>query len=293
MEASAAAASVQAGNQTTTSATQAESPEEPALPNVISLILMVKIGGVPVKNTPVGHFLETYEFQIFLVFIVALMSVFIFGTLRLRLMIPGRLQALLEMTVEAFYKFMEGLLGEKYARRHFAFIATLFFFIWVNNMFGLIPFMTGATARFQTTITLAVMVFFYVHYHGIKESGLLRWLHHLAGSPQDAVGWAISPLMFMLEVISELAKPLSLSLRLFGNMTGEHILTGVFLILGIILMGAVWTHPLVGVPLHTPFLFLALLTGTIQALVFTLLSAIYLMMVLPHEHEGEDHEDKH
>jgi F-type H+-transporting ATPase subunit a len=269
-----------------------EDEVKPELPNIITLLLKVRVGGVKIGDTHFGHFLHVFEYQLFLVLITVLMSLFIFGTLGLRSLMPGKMQAFLEMIVEGFYNFVGGLLGES-GRKFTPFIGTLFVFIWVNNMFGLLPLLTGATSQIQTTGTLAVIVFFYVHYNGIRESGVWRWFHHLLGSPQDRTGWVLAPFLLVLHVIGELAKPLSLALRLFGNITGEHILSGVFLILGIMLMGAVWPHPWVGVPLHLPFLFLSLLVGTIQAVVFTLLSTIYLMLLLPHEEHGAGGTHRH
>ena len=95
------------------------------------------------------------------------------------------------------------------------------------------------------------------------------------------IGWILVPLMFPLHVIGELAKPLSLSLRLFGNIFGEDSLIAVFATLGVLAIS--FLHIPIGVPFQVPFVFLALLTGTIQALVFTLLSTIYFALVLPHE----------
>ena len=85
--------------------------------------------------------------------------------------------------------------------------------------------------------------------------------------------------MFPLHIIGELAKPLSLSLRLFGNITGEDVLIAVFVGLGV----AILSFSPVGLPLQTPFYFLGLLLSTMQALVFTFLSSIYILMMLPHE----------
>jgi F-type H+-transporting ATPase subunit a len=90
--------------------------------------------------------------------------------------------------------------------------------------------------------------------------------------------------MLPLHLVGELAKPLSLSFRLFGNMLGEETLLAVFMGIGVTILA--FTHLPVGVPLHVPFIFLALLTTFIQALVFTVLSTIYFSMVLPHPKEG-------
>jgi F-type H+-transporting ATPase subunit a len=91
------------------------------------------------------------------------------------------------------------------------------------------------------------------------------------------------PLMLPLHVIGEIARPVSLSLRLFGNIMGEDVLIAAFTGLGVMTLAAVGSP--VGIPLEFPFIFLGLLLSTIQALVFTLLSAIYFSQMLPHEEE--------
>lgn len=264
---------------------------KPELPNLITVLLQLEIAGKPIAETALGHFLHTYEYQVFLVLITLFLCALVMATAGLRALIPGPTQAFLEIVVEGFYNFFAGILGSRErARRHMPFFGSLFLFIWFNNMFGIVPLFTGATSTFQLTASLAVLVFFYVHFHAIREAGFKHWLMHLLQEPKDVIGWVLAPVFFVLHVIGELAKPLSLALRLFGNITGEHILSGVFLILGLLLMSAIWPHPWVGVPLHLPFLFLSLLVGTIQATVFTLLATIYLALFLPHdEHEHGDH----
>jgi F-type H+-transporting ATPase subunit a len=93
--------------------------------------------------------------------------------------------------------------------------------------------------------------------------------------------------MLPLHLVGELAKPLSLSLRLFGNMMGEETLLAVFMGLGVTVLA--FMHLPVGFPFHVPFVFLGLLTTLIQALVFTLLSTIYFALVLPHHAEEGAH----
>lgn len=265
-----------------------EHAAKPELPNFITVLLQLEVGGKKIADTPLGHFLHTYEYQVFLVLITVFLCAIILATAGLRALIPGPTQALLEIVVEGFLNFFAGVLGSRErARRHMPFFGSIFLFIWFNNMFGIVPLFTGATSTFQLTASLAVLVFFYVHVNAIREAGFKHWLMHLLQDPKDAMGWVMAPLFFVLHVIGELAKPLSLSLRLFGNITGEHILSGVFLILGLMLMSAIWPHPWVGVPLHLPFLFLSLLVGTIQAVVFTLLSTIYLALFLPHDDHHE------
>ena len=140
----------------------------------------------------------------------------------------------------------------------------------------------NSTMGFLTTVVpIALCVFFYVQWTGISKNGILGYLHHLCGSPRDIFGWLVAPLMFPLHVLGEFIKPLSLSFRLYGNIMAGHILLAVFMGMGIAMLRPL--HIPAGVPLHFPFLFLELLVGVIQAFVFTLLSTIYIAMMLPHE----------
>jgi F-type H+-transporting ATPase subunit a len=132
-------------------------------------------------------------------------------------------------------------------------------------------------------VALAICVFCYVQYTGIRRLGIVGYLDHLAGQPRDVVSIVMVPLMVPLHIMEELAKPLSLSLRLFGNVTGEDVLIAIFVGLGVASLG--FLHLPIGLPLQVPFIFLAILTSTIQALVFTLLSTVYFSMMLPHDEE--------
>jgi F-type H+-transporting ATPase subunit a len=115
----------------------------------------------------------------------------------------------------------------------------------------------------------------------------LKYILHFAGNPRSAVEWAMVPLLMPIHVIGELAKPVSLSLRLFGNIMGGETLLAVFMGLGISILA--FAHLPVGIPLHVPFMFLELLTTLIQALVFTLLSTIYFALIMPHHEHEEGH----
>jgi F-type H+-transporting ATPase subunit a len=122
-----------------------------------------------------------------------------------------------------------------------------------------------------------------VQYAGIRNLGLIGYFHHLAGSPRSVVEWVLVPLNLPLHIIGELARPVSLSLRLFGNITGEDMLLAIFATLGVSLLS--FTHAPIGIPLHLPFIFLALLTSFVQALVFTLLTTIYFSLMSTHDEE--------
>jgi F-type H+-transporting ATPase subunit a len=195
------------------------------------------------------------------------------------------------MLVGALYDFVAGILGETNAKRFVPFLGTLFLYIWAMNLFGLIPFMDSPTSNLNVTVALALVVFIYSQWVGLRGLGLLGWLDHMAGSPRTPISWALVPLMLPIHLLGELAKPISLSCRLFGNVFGEDMLLVAFATLGVTTLA--FTGLPFGLPLQLPFLMLALLTGTLQALVFTVLSTIYLLLMLPHEDHGHEAEAQH
>jgi F-type H+-transporting ATPase subunit a len=200
---------------------------------------------------------------------------------------PGFLQNIIEALLGGLRNFFTEVLGPGGAK-FVPYVVSLFLFIWVNNLAGLVPFLKAPTSSFKTTVALGIITFCYVHFNAIKEGGLWNWFRHLLGEPL----W-MCPLMFPLHTIGELIKPVSLSLRLFGNIFGEDKLLAAFLGMGMLIVATVFNTPtpLLGVPLHLPFFFLALLTCTIQSLVFSLLAAVYIVLLLPHEHHDEEHAD--
>jgi len=249
----------------------------PELPNLVSLIWGH-------ASTP-GHWMNV----IFAMAMAALLSMVAVRVARHRAMIPGRFQNVVEMIVEALDDFFHSVLG-KDARRYTPFLGTLFIYIFAMNLFGLIPGMmspTGGAYAINTTAALAICVFCYVQYTGIRRLGFGAYVHHFLGEPRDVVGWVLAPINLVIHVFGELAKPTSLALRLFGNITGEDVLIAVFVGLGISALSFI--HSPVGLPLQIPFIFLAILTSLIQALVFTLLSTIYFLMMLPHHEEEHAH----
>jgi F-type H+-transporting ATPase subunit a len=195
-----------------------------------------------------------------------------------RQMIPGRLQNFVEMLIEGMYNFIYSILGED-TRKYIPFLGTLFFYILCLNWVGMVPLGHSPSTSLAITGSMAIIVFLYAQWTGITRLGPMGYLHHMAGSPRDVVSWCMVPLIFPLHIIGELAKPFSLALRLFGNITGEDTLIAVFVVFGV----AILSFSPVGLPLQIPFYFLGLLLSTIQALVFTLLSTIYILLMLPHE----------
>jgi F-type H+-transporting ATPase subunit a len=169
-----------------------------------------------------------------------------------------------EVVIENILSLMEGVMGPN-ARRYFPLIATLFVYIFTCNLLGVIPGFLPPTDNVNTNAACALTVFVYYNYMGIKEHGLINYIKHFMGPI-----WWLGPLMLVIELISHLVRPVSLSLRLFGNITGDHLVLQIFSDL---------------VPLIIPviFMILGIFVAFIQAFVFTLLSMIYIALATAHE----------
>ena len=186
---------------------------------------------------------------------------------------PGTLQILLEDGLVALRGMMEGWIGPK-GPRYLPLVATLFVFILVSNYLGLVPGFMAPTSNLNVTLGCALTIWVYYHYQGIKEQGLGSYLKHFAMPPGSPV-W-MAPLMLVIETISHLARVMSLSLRLFGNIFGEELVILIF-------------FSLLPFLLPLPMMFLALITGGLQAFIFALLSIIYLQGAVAVEHEHDEH----
>lgn len=191
---------------------------------------------------------------------------------------PSRfsLRNLFEMVGDAIWSLTSGIMGEKNGRKYLPLIGTLAFFIFFSNVLSLIPGMAPPTATLKTNVALALVVFFVTHYEGIKAQGFKNYIKHFMGPIL-----ILAPLMFLIEIIGHLARPLSLSMRLMGNMTSDHKVVGVFFFLVPFLV-------------PVPFLILGTLVAIIQTLVFCLLSMVYInLAVTVHEGHDDHHADSH
>ena len=232
------------------------------------------------------RFLHHWENVVFSLIAALFLVVLSFFATRNKSLIPHPLQNLLELAVESLENLVTGMIGSR-GRSYVPFIGTLFLYILIQNFMGLIPGMKSPTSNLNTTVALAVCVFLYVQGIALKENGVFGYIDHLMGSPRDTMGWIMVPLNLPLHILQEFIKPLSLSLRLFGNIFGEESLIATFVGLGIVSLS--FFHSPIGLPLQFPFMILSILLGTIQALVFSLLSTIYISLMLPHE----EHEHAH
>ena len=240
------------------------------------------------NSSNLSGFLLRWESAIFSLIVAVLIACFSFKMARSLKLVPGRGQVIAEQIIGTLDDLICSIMGPR-GRAYTPFVGSLFIYILVTNLYGLIPLQNSSTGYLTTTAPLAICVFFYVQYVAIKENGLLGYFYHLAGSPKSIVEWIFVPLNLPLHILGEFIKPVTLMFRLYGNIMAGHILVAVFLQLGIQML--VPLHVPVGVPLHLPFLFLEVLIGAIQAFVFALLSTVYIAMMLPHDHP--DHEAAH
>ena len=250
---------------------------EYATPHVINWVTLLAEAS---RSSGLSGFLTRWEGTIFS-FIVA--GIIAFFTVRLATnvkLIPGRFQVAAEQIIGGLDDLVCSIMGHQ-GRVYTPFVGSLFIYILVNNLYGLIPLQNSSTGYLTTTAPLAICVFFYVQFVSIKENGPLGYIYHLAGSPKSIAEWIFVPLNLPLHVLGEFIKPVTLMFRLYGNIMAGHILVAVFLQLGI--QAIAFFHVPTGVPLHLPFLFLEVLIGAIQAFVFALLSTVYIAMMLPHD----------
>ncbi len=175
---------------------------------------------------------------------------------------------------ESYAQFIMGqcraVIGEKQGPKYFNFIGTMFLVILTSNLIGLIPGFLPPTEHLSTTLALGLFSFIYYNVKGCKEMGTLNYLKHFAGPL-----WYMAVLFFPIEILSNCIRPVSLALRLRGNMYGDHLVLSIFSKLA----------PF-GVPIV--FLVLGLLVCIIQAYVFTVLSMVYISLATAH-HDHDDH----
>ncbi len=170
-----------------------------------------------------------------------------------------------EIIAENLYKLTESILGHHDAPTYFPIIGTLFIFIFVSNLVGLIPGLLPPTDNLNTTLALGVFVFIYYNIAGLRANGV-AYLKHFLGP----IIW-LAPLMLIIEIASHVFRPLSLALRLRGNIMGDHVVLGVFSSL---------------VPYLLPVIFygLGVFVAFIQAFVFCLMTMVYISLSTAHDH---------
>ena len=184
-------------------------------------------------------------------------------------MIPTGVQNLVEVIMEFFLDLVESNIGHM-GRHFFPFIATLGLYILVCNLLGLVPGCEAPTSNLNTNAALAIPVFLATHVYGIKEHKL-SYIKHFVGPIRSLPALPLMILMFVIEVIGHLARPLTLSVRLFGNMLAKHKIILILLMLSPVIV-------------PTAILALGVLVSVIQAFVFVLLTTLYLAGAVEEAH---------
>lgn len=188
--------------------------------------------------------------------------------------VPGPLQNFAEVVIEGFFGLLDQMIGRQ-GRQFLPLVGTAGLFIVTSNLLANIPGFQPPTANWNTTIALAVTVFISYNYFGIRKHGVLNYLKHFCGPI-----WWLAPLMFPIEFIGHLARPVSLSIRLFGNIFGEESVITILLGLSWLVMPyLIW----LGVMLP-----LSLFTAAVQTFVFIMLTMVYIAGAVEEGH-GEEH----
>jgi len=286
-----AAAVVEAAAKSAEVAGKTEAPE--GLP--LYSVEIARIGPLPITNSMV------------VTWVVAL-ALILFARISMRKMaeVPSGSQNLCEWLVESLFGFLEGIIGHALAKKTFWFFATIFLFILFLNWFGLIPgvgtvgwghatehgfhltrpWLRGANADLNMTLAMSMVFFACWIVWALQTNGIGGFIKHIFGAKGDTAG-AMKVLMFvvflavgLLEVVSILFRPVSLSFRLYGNVyAGENMLEA----MAHIVPSLSWIIPI-------PFYFLEILVGLVQALVFMLLTAVFTLLICQHdESHGEVH----
>ena len=225
------------------------------------------------RDVPAGTQVIPDYIAMLIVIALALTMLSLIVRSRLSVENPGSLQVALEDFITAFQGLLADFVGPK-GPNYLPLVVSIFVVIWLSNLSGLVPGLMAPTSNLNVTLGCAITVWTYYHFQGFKEQGVIAYLKHFAVPPGSPV--VMAPLMLIIELIGHAARVLSLSLRLFGNIFGEELVI-------IILASLV---PFI-VPL--PMMFLGLLTGTLQALIFAILTMVYLGGAVAVEHHDEAH----
>jgi len=251
-----------------------------------------------IEHPPVFRLPGVWDHVTYTWIVMALLIGLAYAASRRAGLVPQGAQNFMEVVLEQFLGMIDDVIGPE-GRRFLPLIATLGLFILTGNLLSLVPGTAGTTSNLNTTAACALVVFFAYHWIGIKAQGLGTYLKHFMGPVP-----ALAPLMIPIEVISHLARPLSLSLRLFGNMTGGHILLAIiFFLMGLdgligwalsgsaagAIVGGV--GGLIMIVFTVGFLFpLKILVSFLQAFIFVMLTMLYIAGAIEHaEHHAEPH----
>ena len=241
----------------------------------LSWLYSVRVGGRPLVASEAGM-----AFAWSLVAILALTTMAMLGTRRLSI-VPRGPQAPLEMLVGALRGMLINVMGPR-GVDFLPFIGSLFIYIAFMNLLGLVPGFMAPTSNLSITAGLAIVVFVTVHYHGVRESGVGYLKHFIEGVPLQFPYILLTPLVFAVHLVGEVVRPVTLALRLFGNMLAGHLV--LLILIGLVVGLARRGIPL---PVQLPNMALEIIVAIVQAMVFSLLAAVYIAGVL-HHREAEE-----
>lgn len=228
---------------------------------------------------PIGAIPDPYLLFYNSVLIAVIILAFAFFAAKSRQQTPKGFPNFAEFVAEGLDNFTKSIVGPK-GSKYTPLVGTIFIYVLMMNFIGHIPGLHSPSANLSITLALGLTVFIYVQYENIRQNTLIGYLKHLCG-PMPA----LSPLLFVVELISECIRPLTLAIRLFGNIFGEEVIVVVFASLLTIL-----NLPALGfLPVQFPILVLSVITGVVQAMVFSMLTGIYLLLALPHD-KGHEHD---
>jgi len=226
------------------------------------LTSLLALIGIEVKDP--NHLIPDHVVMSLMV-MVFLILFFGLSSRKLKL-IPSKFQSVLELVIQFFESLLVDIVGEE-GKKYLPLVGTIGLFIFFCNILGLVPGFMSPTSKLNVTVGCALVVFVYYHLQGIKSQGLFKYLKHFTGPIP-----LIAPLLLPIEIISHFSRPLSLSIRLFGNIFAEELL--IVIIASII--------PFI---LPLPFMAVAIFTAIIQAFVFVLLTCIYIGGAVAHSEE--------
>ncbi len=212
-----------------------------------------------------GHFAHAGTHIIYSWFVMLLLIVSGAIAAKGLTLVPSKIQNIFEIIIGGIEDFMVDITGEE-GRWLFPLAATVFLYIFVSNLIGIVPGLFPPTANINTTLSCALVVVVFTHVIGIKYHGA-KYIKHFLGPV-----WWLAPLIFIIEIIGHLARILSLTFRLFGNMMGHEIVLGILFALA-----GLFLAPL-------PIMGLGVFVAFVQAFVFFLLSIIYFSNAMEHAH---------
>ncbi|MBN1571372.1 MAG: F0F1 ATP synthase subunit A [Acidobacteria bacterium] len=249
--------------------------ETSAVGNILNTYLFDPIARAAGVHLEHGH--HAVPDHIVIILLIAIALILFAWWLRGKLSVenPGKVQHLVEVIFIAIQNLMREVIGPEY-RRFTPLICTLAIYILIGNILGMIPGFISPTSNLNITAACGLSVFVYYNYQGFRKQGFLGYLKHFCGP----VLW-IAPLLFVIEIISHMARPFSLSVRLFGNIFAEELIIGSL-------------NELFPFIASIPVMFLGLFASTIQAFIFILLTMVYISGAVEQAHEeghGEGHKE--